>query len=108
LLAAERSCDFIHFARTPNLNERDKGPVARTAMLRIVAELKAYTMAVWLPLLAYVLHKHAALNIRLRVALQFENAPFNAQESRTHSSGRLKGTSAPKATSGSLFAVHGR
>jgi hypothetical protein len=41
------------------LNERDKGPFARTAMLRIVAELKGYTMPVWLPLLAYVLHKHA-------------------------------------------------
>jgi hypothetical protein len=28
-------------------------------MLRIVAELKGYTMPVWLPLLAYVRHKHA-------------------------------------------------
>jgi hypothetical protein len=46
LLVAERSCAFIHFARRPTLNERDKGPVARTAMLRIVAELKGYTMPV--------------------------------------------------------------
>jgi hypothetical protein len=76
LLAADRSCDFILFARTPNLNERHEGPVARTATLRIVAELKGYTMPVWLPLLAYVLHKDAypshSLDVRAAELRLFE------------------------------------